>query len=45
MSALLRAELLKLRSTRLPLGLFLGTLAMVAVTVKNLDTVPPTAPR
>ena len=33
MSALLRAELLKLRSTRLPLGLFLGTLAMVAVTV------------
>lgn len=33
MTALLRAELLKLRSTRLSLGLFLGTLAMVAVTV------------
>jgi ABC-2 type transport system permease protein len=32
-TALLRAELLKLRSTRLSLGLFLGTLAMVAVTV------------
>ena len=33
MKALLQAELLKLRSTRLPLGLFLGTLAMVAVTI------------
>ena len=33
MTALLRAELLKLRSTRLSLGLLLGTLAMVAVTV------------
>lgn len=33
MTALLRAELLKLRSTRLPLGLFLGTLALVAVTI------------
>jgi ABC-type transport system involved in multi-copper enzyme maturation permease subunit len=33
MTALVRAELLKLRSTRLPLGLLLGTLAMVAVTI------------
>jgi ABC-type transport system involved in multi-copper enzyme maturation permease subunit len=32
-TALLRAELLKLRTTRLPLGLLVGTLALVAVTV------------
>lgn len=33
MKALVLAELLKVRSTRLPLGLAVGTLAMVAVTV------------
>jgi ABC-type transport system involved in multi-copper enzyme maturation permease subunit len=32
-TALVRAELLKLRSTRLPLGLLVATLALVAVTI------------